>query len=576
VTDLVLEGAAGACPRARALPAVWLPRLRWLAIGWIVVFWRLGYPALLDPDEAHYAELTREMLQSGSWLVPLLDGRPYIDKPVLFHWLQGASVKLLGETEFATRLPSALAALALFAGIRWCGTILMGEEVGEWGAIMFATIPATFALSSIGLFDMVFTAFLFGAVGSLLVAAERRSRRVECVGYALLTLAVMTKGPVALVLVGLFLGGAWAAGGRMRERVSRLRWITGLLAVAAAASPWFVWMALRFGRQFVEGYLLAGNLWYFTQPEVFSTRAVSHTFYVRAFAGAFFPWSVVVVGRGVDLVRRARTGLTIATEERLLWLWTIVVIGFFTIARFKLDHYIFPAAPACCLIAARAWRESADDTRSACPATRMSILLMAGALIVAGSFGSVLFDLNLELPWSATALPIALMVGGIALLTVSAIRGWRVPRTAGIVVAMLLVVYAVVVTIGYPVFERTRATSVIAQDLRENTPSDTAVGLYRLERWRASMRYYLGRPITRIETPDEMRAFLSSPGRVYVVLRRVEYQKLRALHLPVYALSHRRAVIGTIGSGLRRQRWGYLVVATNIPRHRRWVSTSPP
>src|SRR5213593_4685936 len=99
----------------------WLSWAAWGAIVWIVVFWRLGYSSLLDPDEAHYAELTREMLHAGSWLVPLLDGKPFIDKPVLFHWLQGASVALLGESEFATRLPSALAALALFGTTRWMG-----------------------------------------------------------------------------------------------------------------------------------------------------------------------------------------------------------------------------------------------------------------------------------------------------------------------------------------------------------------------------------------------------------------------------------------------------------------------
>ena len=111
--------------------ALWAYRLRWIAIGWIVVFWRLGYPSLLDPDEAHYAELTREMLRSGSWLVPLLDGKPYIDKPVFFHWLQGASVWLLGETEFAARLPSALAAIAMFGAVRWIGAALLDAEAGE-------------------------------------------------------------------------------------------------------------------------------------------------------------------------------------------------------------------------------------------------------------------------------------------------------------------------------------------------------------------------------------------------------------------------------------------------------------
>ena len=138
--------------------------LRWAAVAWIVVFWRLGYTTFLDPDEAHYAQITREMMNSSSWFVPLLDGRPLIDKPVLFHWLQGLSMTLFGETEFAGRLPSALAAIALFIATRRLGKTLFSKEVGEWGAIMFATIPATFALSSIGLFDMVYTAFLFGGL----------------------------------------------------------------------------------------------------------------------------------------------------------------------------------------------------------------------------------------------------------------------------------------------------------------------------------------------------------------------------------------------------------------------------
>src|SRR4051812_48543157 len=296
----------------------------WGAIGWIVVFWRLGYASLLDPDEAHYAELTREMLHSGSWLVPLLDGKPYIDKPVLFHWLQGASVALLGQSEFAARVPSALAALSLFATTRWVGTALFGAEVGEWGAIMFATVPATFALASIALFDMVFTAFLFGGLACLLVAAKDKRPRLEYPGYGLITLAVMTKGPVALVLLILFIGAAASCGADTRARLQALRWKHGLAAIVLAASPWYVWMEGRFGGLFVEKYLLAGNLWYFTQPAVFSGRAVSHTFYARVFASAFFPWSALVIGRAIDAVRQARAGIRPSADEKLLWIWTVV------------------------------------------------------------------------------------------------------------------------------------------------------------------------------------------------------------------------------------------------------------
>ncbi len=530
-----------------------------------MVFWRLGYPSLLDPDEAHYAELTREMLQSGNWLVPLLDGKPFIDKPVLFHWLQGASVLLLGETEFAARLPTALASVALFAITRWVGATLFRAEVGTLGAIMFATIPASFVLSSVAIFDMVFTLFLFGAVGCLLVAARRSSVRIELAGYGLLTLAVMTKGPVALVLIALFLAAAFMASRETRAALRSLHWKVGLPLVAVAASPWFIWMGWRFGPEFVQGYLLAGNLFYFTQPIEFSGRAINHTFYVRAFAGAFFPWSLVVCGRAVDAVRRLRSGQPLASGEVLLWIWTFVVIGFFSIARFKLDHYIFPAAPACCLIAANAWLEAARDPEGRLAGTRYSVLAIAGLLVILGSFGGVyLSKIDLALPPAALLLPLAIFAGGVAMLFQSERRRWHVPAGAGVLVTTLLVVYATVVVVGFPALEQVRPTARVARVLARSTPPSAPVGIYRLERWRGSLRYYLNRPVQRIETIEDVRAFLEQPNPVYVVMLRRDYHELRERKVPVYLMTAHRAVVGTTGRGVRKQRWGFLVVVTNV------------
>jgi 4-amino-4-deoxy-L-arabinose transferase-like glycosyltransferase len=537
----------------------------WLAIAWIVVFWRLGYASLLDPDEAHYAELTREMLQSGSWLVPLLDGKPYIDKPVLFHWLQGASVLLFGETEFAVRLPSALAALSLVAITRWAGVALLGAEIGSLGAIMFATVPATFALASIAVFDMVFACFLFGGVACLLVASASEGERVEVCGYVLLTLAAMTKGPVALVLVGVWIVAGLALSRRMREQLRRLHWKLGLVCVALAASPWFVWMQGRFGSDFVQGYLLAGNLFYFTQPVEFSSRIISHTFYARAFAGAFFPWSAIVMGRGIDGVRRRVRSLD--TTEALLWTWVFVVIGFFSLARFKLDHYIFPAAPACCLIAAKAWRDAAADETASWTATRIAVLAIAALLVAGGSFASVyLWKLDLQLPAVAIVLPLALVAGGSTVLFQSARLHWRVPRSATPLVTMLLVSYATVVVVGFPAMEQMRPTARVAEQLRYETAGDAPIALYRLERWRGSLRYYLKRPIQRLETAEEARAFFSQPRTVYAIMLRRDYLALREQKVPVHPMIAHRAVVGTTGHGLRKQRWGYLVVVTNEKR----------
>jgi 4-amino-4-deoxy-L-arabinose transferase-like glycosyltransferase len=544
-------------------------------LAWIVVFWRLGYTTFLDPDEAHYAQMTREMLHSGSWLVPLLDGHPYIDKPVLFHWLQGLSMLIFGETEFAGRLPSALAAIALFAATYRLGKALFSSEVGEWAAIMLATIPATFALSSIAIFDMVFTAFLFSGLSCLLIVARGGRACNEQAGYVLLALAVLTKGPVALVLVGMFFALAWLAGGELRGCVRALHCGRGLLVAALIASPWFVWMHGRFGPVFVQGYVLGGNVFYLTQPESFSGRAVNHTFYLRAFVAGFFPWTFVLLGRGVDLARRRWTALPWSTNEKLLWLWVAVVVGLFSAARFKLDHYIFPAAPACCLIAANAWKEAAARRSAQIAGTRCSVLGLAAVLITGGAFvATAIFELDLELPAAAILLPLTLAIGGAMVLARSARIDWHVPGHPAWLPMTMVVIYALIVTIGFPTLQRARPTALAGRVVRQATARDTPVGLYRLENWRASLRYYAERPLTRLSSAEEVAGFAASDAPVFALMIRRDYRELRQQGVRIYEVFRCRAVVGTVKtrSGFRRQKWDDLIVVANAAGRRRPVA----
>ena len=80
-----------------------------------VLFWRLGEPTFWDPDEAHYAETTREMLATGDWWAPFYNEQPFFDKPVLFHQLQATAMRLVDDAELGARLVPAVAALGLIA-----------------------------------------------------------------------------------------------------------------------------------------------------------------------------------------------------------------------------------------------------------------------------------------------------------------------------------------------------------------------------------------------------------------------------------------------------------------------------
>jgi 4-amino-4-deoxy-L-arabinose transferase-like glycosyltransferase len=549
-------------------PHEWFRLAKWAAVCWIVLFWKLSAPSLMDPDEAHYAQLTREMLQAGNWMMPLLDGLPYIDKPVLFHWLQGLAIAVLGETETALRLPSAIAAIALFWITRWTGMQLFDERLGVRAWLMLATLPLTFMLGSVGVFDMVFTAFLFGAIAFALVAALRDRPRLQYASYVLLSLAVMTKGPVALVLAGAFFLVGLACGRECRTALLSLRWVTGAVLTVLLSLPWFVWMYYALGWHFVHQYALAGNLYYLTQPQSFSNRAFNHTLYVSTFFAGFFPWSIIVLGGAIDTIRRWRAAIKIPPAEVLLWAWVGVVFVLFSLARFKVDRYVYPAAPACCLLAARAWLSvsifrpdlvAARDNVFA----RWSIAVLGLILVAVGAFaGFSLFDLGLELPRSAVLIPISLALGGLVLEMTILRRKVVSPMLFATVLVMLLVVYGSVMAIGMPVLERTRPTAAIADSLRPKLSADDQIGLYRLEKWRFSLRYYLERPLSRLQSPSDVKQFLNNKGG-YILMFDEELARLRKDGVNLRAVSERPAVTGTTGRGLRRQKWGALVVATS-------------
>ena len=388
----------------------------------------------------------------------------------------------------------------------------------------------------------------------------------------LLALAVLTKGPVALVLIGGFFAAAWLLGGELRDLTRGLHWGRGLLLAALAASPWFVWMHGRFGPAFVQGYVLAGNVFYVTQPAEFSGRAVNHTFYVRAFLGGFFPWTIVMLGRGVDLVRGRWTGLRWSTEEKLLWLWVTLVVGLFSVARFKLDHYIYPAAPACCLLAAKAWHDAATERTARLFGTRVSVLLVGALFVAGGAFlGTSIFELDLDLPAAAILLPIALAVGGSLVLSRCARVGWQVPAVPAAMLGTLLAVYGLVVAIGFPTLQRTRPTALAGMAVRQRTAPGAPVGLYRLEQWRASLRYYSERPLTALSSPEDVAAFTRLPEPVHVLMTRRNYRQLRQAGIGLREVFFCRAVVGTVKgrAGLRRQKWDDLIVVTNAPPRRR-------
>ena len=518
----------------------------WAVLCWVQFAWRLGYPSFWDPDEATYAEATREMLASHSWLVPIYDGRPFFDKPPLFYLLQMGTFSVFGATEFAARLVPAISAGALMVSVAWLGRHLFNRDTGRNGALMFAVLPATFALSSYAILDMTFTTFLFGGCALLTVSALAQRPGLQWPGYVLLALAVLTKGPLALVLSGLALVISLVLAPDARRVLLRLNWGLGLLLIAALSGPWFLYMWLRFGDAFVTGYVLRENLWLFAGSLYGSQRSI--LFYPKVILVGLLPWTPLLIGQLFDAAR----GVKIETPERLLWSWSIAVVGLFTLSGFKLDHYVFPAAPALCLLCAAAWNRARSDERHpigivAGLAAIPLILLAAGIVLIPG-----LNRVPLDLPAGARLLPVVLLVAsGLAMLGQIG-REWRPAAVPYIAVAGLLACYASVITIGLPAFEELKPTRRLARMVAMTAGADDHVGMFRLNRWSSSWRFYVGRHSERLETDADLHRFFATPGRHYCAMLRTDYDRLAEQGFRLRIVRQEEGLFTTTGRTLRR------------------------
>ncbi len=523
------------------------------ALLFIVLFWRLGTPSFWDPDEAHYAETSREVINTGDWLAPYYNEQPFFDKPMLFHWLQAGAMTLAGPTEFGARLVPALAALALILITAWLGTALVSFEVGFVAALVLAASPSVFALARYAILDTVFTACLFGGASLIAVAALKDRPQLQWGGYVLIALAVLTKGPLALVLCGISFGLAIAVSAELRRRLLALRVWSGLALVVLIAAPWFLYMWLRFRGDFVNGYILDENLKLYATNR-FNGR-LDAWFYFRVLAAGLLPWTGLVIGRLFDDVRGAIRERRSDPVDTLLWCWTIAIVGFFTLSRFKLDHYVFPAAPALCLICARAWDDIRETTlHQLNVGSRLGFHTVGPILVVIGAGGGYFMIVRLELPAAAAIVPAVMLAAG-GLITARASMGnWKPPRVPWIALLACTVTYAGVIVWVLPTLEDRKVVPDVAQWVSRHSAPETRVAMFRLNRWSTAFRFYVDRHTQHLDDVEETSAFLASPDPFYCVMLRPAFNEFAARGLPVEIVYERDGMWATSGRALWRRR----------------------
>lgn len=333
-----------------ALAFAWLAATAWIR-------------PLAMPDEGRYIGVAWEMVRSGDWLTPTLDGLPYFHKPPLFYWITAAMLRLAGNHEWAGRVAPWLGACLAAAACHLFGRAHGGERFARHWLLVLVTMPLLFVSAQYANLDMLVAGCITGSIlafahAALLDGRDPRRWRALAAGYACTALGLLAKGLIGVVLPGLVLV-AWLLLCRRPMQILRLLWWPGLLGAAVLAAPWFVAMDARFP-EFLHYFFVVQHFSRYTQHGF--NNAQPFWFFPAVLALAGLPWTAWLLQR-----RPASAQLPDAPgrQVRLLMLvWLVAIVVFFSLPASKLVGYVLPAvAPLAWFIADR-WQAFQDAPRA--------------------------------------------------------------------------------------------------------------------------------------------------------------------------------------------------------------------
>lgn len=474
-----------------------------LSIACYALFFHgLGNIGLLGPDEPRYSSIAHEMLRSGDFITPRLNGSPWYEKPVLMYWGAAIGYAVFGVGEFGARFPSALGATLCVFMVYISGARLWDRRTGLLAALVMASSIGFYVFARAASMDMLLTACLTMALCSFMVATNSEDpvqrRRWFQAFYAFIGLGVLAKGPVAIVLPACSLFGFLL----LRRRLSEWKtwhpqsaWIS-----IAIAAPWYIACTWANGAAFPKDFFVNHNIHRFT------TNLYGHPhafyFYFPVLLMWTLPWTFLLI----SALRRR-----FDRNDALLAWWIVVPMVFFSVSNSKLPGYILPVVPPVAMLCARELRR--DTSRL----FRIAVLTQAGTMIfigVAFGFFSGMLTLDPHVDGMAIAAVSFVLAGGLIIIGL-----WLKPPVLAVfnLVSMVTLVFMGVSFI-LPRFDQTDTMRPWSQSLVNLVPNDQMVYLYKPARWSEfGLQYYRSGKATAINSPDQLIAVTGTGSKVLCI-----------------------------------------------------------
>jgi len=502
----------------------------------LVLFWmgtslfRLGDLPLLGADEPRYARIAQEMYQEGRFVTPTLEGYPWLEKPPLYYWISIPFVALLGAGELSARLGSALCGLLASMAVFWLGTRMWGQKTGFLSAAMLLTSVGFCGFARSASPDMVLTACLTAALAIFCLSALKEGLPTWQVlsAYVWLGLAVLAKGPVALILALGITFLFWCLDDKGGS-VKKWHVPAGLFIMALVALPWF-WLAfLENGYSFILVFFINHNLArYVTEIH---HHAQPFYYFILVLLGLIFPWTgwlpAILPGGFKEKIMNWREW---DRASLFLTCWIGFPFLFFSLSQSKLAGYILPVLPplsllfghrlACCI-------EGAKERRIR--AVPWLHLILSAAVAV--SLPLIMYE-SYRLGWRF-GLPLALVVLAPALVVfwASLHNQWAAAVRVTLFQGVILVL--AVTQFGFPILARSHSTRDIARQALTCSEDIYPIVTYRC--FNHGLSYYTGYKIeTQLRDRDSLAQFARIHPHFLVVTEKAyvdEIGNLAGLHV---------------------------------------------
>ncbi len=466
-----------------------------------VWFSNIEYRKLVNPDEGRYAEIPREMVASGDWITPRLNGIKYFEKPALQYWATAAAYTLFGEHAWTARLWSVLTGFLGVFMVFFTGRRLFGTGAGWYAALVLGSSLLWVLIGHVNTLDMGVSFFLSAAVCAFLLAqqdsADAGARgRWMLAAWTAAALAVLSKGLIGLALPGTTLV-LYVLIERDWRLAGRLHLAAGTVLLLALTLPWFVAVS-RANPEFFHFFFIHEHFERFLTKQ--AGRYQPPYYFIPVLLAGMLPWTLTMI----DALARSwkREPRQRFQVQRFLLLWSAVVFVFFSASDSKLVSYILPIFPALALLIgvrltqlgarALAWQ--------ALPAALSGVTVLA-LLPGIERYASREVPAAMFHDYAYWLMPAAVsLVAGAAACVWLAAR--RKPNAAIAVLACAGLAFAQLALSGHESLSRANSAYYIAQQIKPELKPD--MPFYSVDTYDQSLQFYLRRTTTMVAYKDEL------------------------------------------------------------------------